>query len=60
MRLDEDRLFLKAVQHMYTHRSEEDLVMDAPKTSNWLEMRQWAKHRKKVQDKDAGDPSGDE
>ena len=33
LRLDEDRLLFKAVQHMYSHRSEGDLLMDAPKTA---------------------------
>ena len=47
LRLDEDRLLLKAVQHMYAHRSEGDLLMDAPKTANWLELRQWTQDRKK-------------
>ena len=46
LRLDEDRLLLKAVQHMYAHRSEDDLLMDAPKTANWLELGQWSKDRK--------------
>ena len=47
LRMDEDRLLLKAVQHMYAHRSEGDLLMDAPKTTSWLELQQWAKDRKK-------------
>ena len=37
----------KAVQHMYAHRSEGDLLMDAPRTSSWLELKQWVKDRKK-------------
>ncbi len=32
---------------MYAHRSEGDLLMDDPKTANWLEPRQWTKDRKK-------------
>ena len=47
LRMDEGRLLRKAVQHMYTHRSEGDLLMDAPKTTSWLELKQWAKDRKK-------------
>ena len=47
LRMDEDRLLHKAVQHMYAHRSEGDLLMDAPRTSSWLELKQWAKDRKK-------------
>ena len=46
LRMDEDRLLHKAVQHMYAHRSEGDLLMDAPRTSSWLELKQWAKDRK--------------
>ena len=37
--LDKDRLLLKATQHMHVHRIEDDLLMDIPKTTNWLEMR---------------------
>ena len=32
LRLDEDRLLFTAVQHMFAHRSEGDLLMDDPKT----------------------------
>ena len=46
LRLDEDRLLFKAVQHMYAHRSEGDLLMDAPKTATWTELRHWAQDRK--------------
>ena len=47
LRLDEDRLLFKAIRLMYEGRSEGDLLMDAPVTKTWEELRHWARDRKK-------------
>ena len=53
MRLDEDRIVQRAVKDVYEHGCEGDIMMDAPKTDSWREMKMWAadrdKWRKRVQ-----------
>ena len=53
LRLDEDRILQRAVKDVYEHRCEGDILMDAPKTGSWRELRMWAadrdKWRKRVQ-----------
>ena len=47
LRLDEDRLLFKAIRLMYEGRSKGDLLMDAPVTKTWEELRHCARDRKK-------------
>ena len=47
LRLDEDRMLQRAVKEVYDTRSEGDIMMDAPKTDSWRELRLWAADRDK-------------
>ena len=38
--MDEKRMLLQAVKMMYEDRREGDLLMDAPATDSWQELRQ--------------------
>ena len=58
LRLDEDRLLSKAIRLMYEGRSEGDLLMDAPVTKTWEELRHWARDRKKWRSRVQGIRSG--
>ena len=53
LRLDEDRILQRAIKDIYDHRCKGDILMDAPKTGSWRELRLWAadrdKWRKRVQ-----------
>ena len=51
--LDEDRMQQRAVKEAYDTRSEGDIMMDAPETDSWRELRLWTadgdKSRTRVQ-----------
>ena len=47
LRLDEDRLLQRAVKCLYDCRSEGDILMDAPHTDSWRELKMWAADRQK-------------
>ena len=47
LRMDQDRLLVKAVKHLYEDGNEGDILMDAPTTSSWDELLKWAADRKK-------------
>ena len=41
--MPEERMVHKAVKLLYTHRAEGDLLMDAPATESWEELKELAK-----------------
>ena len=43
----EERILQRAVKEVYENRSEGDILMDAPKTDSWREMKLWATDRDK-------------
>jgi len=47
LRLDEHRLLQRAVKCLYDCRSEGDILMDAPHTDSWRELKMWAADRQK-------------
>ena len=47
LRMDPDRLLIKAVQLMYDTRAERDILSDAPITDTWAELKAWAADEKK-------------
>ena len=42
LQMDDGRMVLKAVKMMYSNRKEGDLLMDAPETNSWEELRAMA------------------
>ena len=47
LRLDEERILQRAVKEVYENKSEGDILMDAPKTDSWRELKLWAADRDK-------------
>ena len=47
LRMQPDRYLLQAVRHLYHDGNKGDILMDAPKTTSWEELRKWAADRKK-------------
>ena len=47
LRLDEERIFQRAVKEVYENKSEGDILMDAPKTESWRELELWVTDRDK-------------
>ena len=47
LRMDQDRLLVKAVKHLYEDGNEGDILMDTPTTSSWDELPKWVADRKK-------------
>ena len=43
----EERLLHRAVKFLYDCRSEGDILMDAPRTDSWCELKMWAADRQK-------------
>ena len=46
LQMGEDRMLLRAAKTMYENPQEGDLLMDAPATSSWTELRKLAKEQK--------------
>ena len=42
LRMDSGRLIQAALQHIYEHRTQGDLLMDAPATATWQELKDMA------------------
>ena len=47
LRLDEERILQRAVKEVYENKSEGNIMMDAPKTDSWREMKIWEADRDK-------------
>ena len=47
LRLDEERILQHAVKEVYENKSEGDILMDAPKTDSWRELKLWEVDRDK-------------
>ena len=47
LRMDPDRLLIKAVRLMYDKRAEGDILSDAPTTDTWAELKAWVADEKK-------------